>query len=81
MDDSELRPVGRTSYRPPTAPPAMRPRRRATSPGTGAAADGVPDEPRTGPAPDDTDVGWGDRPPADDDAQYLADRPPHWGAD
>jgi hypothetical protein len=58
----------------------MRPRRRATSPGTGAAAE-PEDGPATGPAPDDTDVGWGDRPPVDDDAQYLADRPPHWGSD
>jgi prolyl-tRNA editing enzyme YbaK/EbsC (Cys-tRNA(Pro) deacylase) len=34
-------------------------------------------------APDDTDVGWGERPPeADDtDRRYLEDRPPHWGSD
>jgi prolyl-tRNA editing enzyme YbaK/EbsC (Cys-tRNA(Pro) deacylase) len=34
-------------------------------------------------APDDSDVGWGDRPrdPADDDRRYLEDRPPHWGSD
>jgi prolyl-tRNA editing enzyme YbaK/EbsC (Cys-tRNA(Pro) deacylase) len=34
-------------------------------------------------APDDSDVGWGDRPgePADDDRRYLEDRPPHWGGD
>jgi prolyl-tRNA editing enzyme YbaK/EbsC (Cys-tRNA(Pro) deacylase) len=34
-------------------------------------------------APDDTDVGWGDRPPGSDDAdrRYLEDRPPHWGSD
>jgi prolyl-tRNA editing enzyme YbaK/EbsC (Cys-tRNA(Pro) deacylase) len=34
-------------------------------------------------APDDSDVGWGDRPrdPADDDRRYLEDRPPHWGND
>jgi hypothetical protein len=25
---------------------------------------------------DDTDVGWGERPPDDDDARY--ERPPHW---
>jgi hypothetical protein len=27
---------------------------------------------------DDTDVGWGDRPEADDDERLLRDRPPHW---
>jgi prolyl-tRNA editing enzyme YbaK/EbsC (Cys-tRNA(Pro) deacylase) len=34
-------------------------------------------------APDDTDVGWGERPadPTDDDRRYLEDRPPHWGSD
>ena len=34
-------------------------------------------------APDDSDVGWGERPrdPADDDRRYLEDRPPHWGSD
>lgn len=34
-------------------------------------------------APDDSDVGWGDRPrdPVDDDRRYLEDRPPHWGGD
>jgi hypothetical protein len=34
-------------------------------------------------APDDSDVGWGDRPgePSDDDRRYLEDRPPHWGSD
>jgi prolyl-tRNA editing enzyme YbaK/EbsC (Cys-tRNA(Pro) deacylase) len=34
-------------------------------------------------APDDSDVGWGDRPrdPDDDDRRYLEDRPPHWGSD
>ena len=34
-------------------------------------------------APDDSDVGWGERPgdPADDDRRYLEDRPPHWGND
>jgi prolyl-tRNA editing enzyme YbaK/EbsC (Cys-tRNA(Pro) deacylase) len=31
-------------------------------------------------APDDSDVGWGERPadPSDDDRRYLEDRPPHW---
>jgi prolyl-tRNA editing enzyme YbaK/EbsC (Cys-tRNA(Pro) deacylase) len=34
-------------------------------------------------APDDSDVGWGDRPAdtADGDRRYLEDRPPHWGSD
>jgi prolyl-tRNA editing enzyme YbaK/EbsC (Cys-tRNA(Pro) deacylase) len=34
-------------------------------------------------APDDSDIGWGDRPgdPFDDDRRYLEDRPPHWGSD
>jgi prolyl-tRNA editing enzyme YbaK/EbsC (Cys-tRNA(Pro) deacylase) len=34
-------------------------------------------------APDDSDVGWGDRPAdsADADRRYLEDRPPHWGSD
>jgi prolyl-tRNA editing enzyme YbaK/EbsC (Cys-tRNA(Pro) deacylase) len=47
------------------------------------------DEPQSPPAPtparapDDSDVGWGERPgdPADDDRRYLEDRPPHWGND
>ncbi|MDT0275749.1 YbaK/EbsC family protein [Blastococcus goldschmidtiae] len=34
-------------------------------------------------APDDSDVGWGDRAaePSDSDRRYLEDRPPHWGSD
>jgi prolyl-tRNA editing enzyme YbaK/EbsC (Cys-tRNA(Pro) deacylase) len=34
-------------------------------------------------APDDSDVGWGERPtdPEDADRRYLEDRPPHWGSD
>ena len=34
-------------------------------------------------APDDRDLGWGERPgdPGDDDRRYLEDRPPHWGSD
>jgi prolyl-tRNA editing enzyme YbaK/EbsC (Cys-tRNA(Pro) deacylase) len=32
-------------------------------------------------APDDRDVGWGDRPAEDDDRRYLENRPPHWGSD
>jgi hypothetical protein len=46
-----------------------------------------PDEtqpsPRPERAPDDSDVGWGERltDPDDDDRRYLEDRPPHWGSD
>jgi prolyl-tRNA editing enzyme YbaK/EbsC (Cys-tRNA(Pro) deacylase) len=45
-----------------------------------AAAEGVGRPQR---APDDSDVGWGERPrdPGDDDRRYLEDRPPHWGKD
>ena len=34
-------------------------------------------------APDDSDVGWGERPSeaSDSDRRYLEDRPPHWGSD
>ena len=45
----------------------------------------APAEPPTLPrrAPDDSDIGWGDRPhdSAADDRRYLEDRPPHWGSD
>ena len=48
--------------------------------------DGPPAPPAPGRpnrAPDDSDVGWGDRAgdPAADDRRYLEDRPPHWGSD
>jgi len=39
------------------------------------------DHPRPARAPDDSDVGWSERPPADDDRRYLENRPPHWGSD
>ena len=52
---------------------------------------GVPVEEAPGPAvavrpperaPDDRDVGWGERPDErDDDRRYQEDRPPHWGSD
>jgi hypothetical protein len=34
-------------------------------------------------APDDSDVGWGERlnDLDDDERRYLEDRPPHWGSD
>ena len=51
----------------------------------------LPDEPPPVPlppaaarrAPDDSDVGWGERPAdlSDSDRRYLEDRPPHWGRD
>ena len=45
--------------------------------------DGTPPVVRPDRAPDDSDVGWGERPadPDDDDRRYLEDRPPHWGSD
>jgi hypothetical protein len=48
------------------------------------------DAPRVAPAatrreraPDDSDIGWGERltDPDDEDRRYLEDRPPHWGSD
>jgi hypothetical protein len=48
------------------------------------AADGPASEPkRRERAPDDSDVGWGERPAEvdDTDRRYLEDRPPHWGSD
>src|SRR3954454_6529307 len=52
----------------------------------------LPSAPEAGPspaparpsrAPDDSDVGWGERPadPADNARRSLEDRPPHWGSD
>jgi prolyl-tRNA editing enzyme YbaK/EbsC (Cys-tRNA(Pro) deacylase) len=34
-------------------------------------------------APDDSDIGWGERPAesSETDRRYLEDRPPHWGSD
>ena len=50
-----------------------------------AVADGTPAQvpPRQERAPDDSDIGWGDRVAEvpDDDRRYLEDRPPHWGSD
>ena len=49
-------------------------------PAEAAAPQPPPAPPR---APDDSDVGWGERPqdPGHDDRRYLEDRPPHWGSD
>jgi prolyl-tRNA editing enzyme YbaK/EbsC (Cys-tRNA(Pro) deacylase) len=50
--------------------------------GRPVAAEGPTVEaPRPARAPDDSDVGWSERPPADDDRRYLENRPPHWGSD
>lgn len=48
---------------------------------TAPQADPAPARPTR--SPDDSDVGWGERPvdPSDDDRRYLEDRPPHWGRD
>jgi prolyl-tRNA editing enzyme YbaK/EbsC (Cys-tRNA(Pro) deacylase) len=40
-----------------------------------------PAQPAVERAPDDRDVGWGERPSEDDDRRYLENRPPHWGSD
>jgi hypothetical protein len=50
-------------------------------PGDEALPSPAPAQPHR--APDDSDVGWGERPadPDDDDRRYLEDRPPHWGSD
>jgi len=47
------------------------------------AAEAAPSPVRPSRAPDDSDVGWGERPvePDDTDRRYLEDRPPHWGSD
>lgn len=56
--------------------------------GLGRPLSPVPPAPEPAPArprraPDDSDVGWGERPadPSDADRRYLEDRPPHWGSD
>ncbi|GAB4082611.1 hypothetical protein [Modestobacter muralis] len=48
-----------------------------------AGDDRAPASGRPERAPDDSDVGWGERltDPDDDDRRYLEDRPPHWGSD
>jgi prolyl-tRNA editing enzyme YbaK/EbsC (Cys-tRNA(Pro) deacylase) len=56
--------------------------------GLGRPVDPAAEPPATPPArphraPDDLDVGWGERPREsdEDDRRYLEDRPPHWGTD
>jgi prolyl-tRNA editing enzyme YbaK/EbsC (Cys-tRNA(Pro) deacylase) len=52
-----------------------------------ASAGAAEPAPRTLPrpyrAPDDSDIGWGERPPdaGEADRRYLENRPPHWGRD
>ena len=74
---SKLAVSGRPARRPADRRGARRPRP--------AAARRAPRAPAPAPsrAPDDSDVGWGERPrdPDDDDRRYLEDRPPHWGSD
>ncbi|MGR7025304.1 YbaK/EbsC family protein [Geodermatophilus sp. URMC 62] len=53
--------------------------------GLGVPVEEAPPPPPAVPAeraPDDRDVGWGERPDErDDDRRWLEDRPPHWGSD
>ena len=53
--------------------------------GLGVPVADAPQPPPATPAeraPDDRDVGWGERTDdADPDRRYLEDRPPHWGSD
>ena len=53
----------------------VRPLAEPTPPGSPTAA--------ADRAPDDRDVGWGERPEelSAADRRYLEDRPPHWGSD
>jgi hypothetical protein len=55
---------------------ARRRRRRATGGTPAPAAERGTLVP--GRSSDDTDTGWGERPPADDDERFLRDVPPHW---
>jgi hypothetical protein len=50
-------------------------------PPAGSASPSAPARPLR--APDDSDVGWGERATEvnDSDRRYLEDRPPHWGSD
>ena len=50
------------------------------APGPPARTPGPRDTPSPDypPAPEDTDVGWGERPEPDDDERLSRERPPHW---
>ena len=48
-----------------------------STPDTGGGAREAPPEDER--SADDTDRGWGEDGPADDDERFLRDRPPHWG--
>jgi len=39
------------------------------------------DDPVLPRSPDDSDVGWGERPDPDDDERWRREVPPHWGRD
>ena len=63
--------------------PRRRGRRRAVHPGTGAAARQGPeggDAPVLPRSPDESDVGWGE-PVPDDEERLRREVPPHWGRD
>jgi hypothetical protein len=59
-----------------------RPRRhrRVVRPGTHETRPGA-DDPVLPRSPDDSDVGWGERPDPDDDERWRREVPPHWGRD
>jgi hypothetical protein len=61
--------------------PAEEPVAQPAAPPVAPPVARVPSRPER--APDDSDVGWGERStdPDDDDRRYLEDRPPHWGSD
>ena len=48
---------------------------------TGPADEPARPAPEPERAPDDSDVGWGERVEDDEDRRWLEDRPPHWGSD
>jgi len=55
----------------------------ADAPATSEAGLAPRPAPRPYRAPDDSDIGWGERPPdpGEADRRYLENRPPHWGRD
>jgi prolyl-tRNA editing enzyme YbaK/EbsC (Cys-tRNA(Pro) deacylase) len=46
-----------------------------------AGAAPATEQPRPARVADDSDVGWSEPLPTDDDRGYLENRPPHWGSD
>ncbi|NLE70843.1 MAG: hypothetical protein GX609_01935 [Actinomycetales bacterium] len=59
---------------------ARRPR-RAVRPATHEPARDPAAEPVLPRSPDESDVGWGERPDSDDDERLRREVPPHWGRD